>query len=245
MPSGRTEGDAPPAARSAAGDGAAPGSDRSGGPIPAPFPARRACTRPRVVAATSLVLGAALLVGTLVSTRGSAAFYLFGFALAATWIIGSVAAGPVTLSAADRGSSRLRLVISGAVLGVAAYGVFVVAALVCRHLPGLGSAVDDLLNTADAGRFWVVLALALANAVAEELFFRGALLDAIDTRHAALWATMAYVIVTAPSGNVALVAAAAVMGSLFMAERLSSGGVLASIVTHATWSTLVLLAFPH
>jgi len=90
-----------------------------------------------------------------------------------------------------------------------------------------------------------VLALALANAVAEELFFRGALLDAIDTRHAALWATMAYVIVTAPSGNVALVAAAAVMGSLFMAERLSSGGVLASIVTHATWSTLVLLAFPH
>jgi len=211
------------------------------------------------VALVTLVVGAALLAGTLVSSRGSAAFYAFGFALAATWAIGSVAAGPITLAAGPitlaagtstlaggaRRRGRVRIVLAGATVGALAYGVFVVAALVCRHLPGLGSAVDDLLTTADAGRFGVVLALALANAVAEELFFRGALLDAIATARAPVWATLAYVLVTAGGGNIALVAAAVVMGSLFMVERLRSGGVLASIVTHATWSTLVLVAFPH
>ena len=55
-----------------------------------------------------------------------------------------------------------------------------------------------------------------------------------------------YVVVTAATGNLALVIAAAVMGALFsLFERLSTRGVLAPIVTHLTWSTLMVLALPR
>jgi hypothetical protein len=53
-----------------------------------------------------------------------------------------------------------------------------------------------------------------------------------------------YVAVTAASLNLALVLAALVMGVLWMVERLSTGTPLASVLTHVTWSTLMLLAFP-
>ena len=35
------------------------------------------------------------------------------------------------------------------------------------------------------------------------------------------------------------------MGTLLMLERLSTGGVLAPVLTHVTWSALMLLALPH
>ena len=54
-----------------------------------------------------------------------------------------------------------------------------------------------------------------------------------------------YVIVTAATGNLALVIAAAVMGTVFSLERLSTRGVLAPMVTHLTWSTLMVLALPR
>ena len=54
-----------------------------------------------------------------------------------------------------------------------------------------------------------------------------------------------YAIVTAATGNVALVIAAAVMGALFSLERRSTRGVLAPMVTHLTWSTLMVLALPR
>jgi hypothetical protein len=47
------------------------------------------------------------------------------------------------------------------------------------------------------------------------------------------------------TGNVALVIAAAVMGALVSLERLSTRGILAPLVTHLTWSALMVLALPH
>ena len=35
------------------------------------------------------------------------------------------------------------------------------------------------------------------------------------------------------------------MGALFSLERLSTSGVLAPMVTHLTWSTLMILALPR
>ena len=35
------------------------------------------------------------------------------------------------------------------------------------------------------------------------------------------------------------------MGAVFSAERRATGGVLAPIVTHLTWSTLMLLLLPR
>jgi membrane protease YdiL (CAAX protease family) len=48
-----------------------------------------------------------------------------------------------------------------------------------------------------------------------------------------------------PSGNIALVIAAAVMGAVFTALRMRTGALTASITTHLVWSALMILAFPR
>ena len=95
------------------------------------------------------------------------------------------------------------------------------------------------------GQLPLILLIALVNGVAEELFFRGALHAALEPRRPALISTIIYVTVTAATGNIALIAAAAVMGTLFSLERLRTRSVLAPILTHVSWSTLMILALPR
>lgn len=87
-----------------------------------------------------------------------------------------------------------------------------------------------------------MLLVALVNAVAEEVVFRGALHSAFGRANAARDATIVYVLVTVATLNLALVAAAAVMGTVSTLERTATRGILAPIVTHLTWSTLMVLA---
>ena len=56
---------------------------------------------------------------------------------------------------------------------------------------------------------------------------------------------MAYAVVTAASGNVMLIFAAAVMGTLFALERWATRGILAPMITHVTWSALMLFLLPR
>lgn len=198
-----------------------------------------------MVVGVTVVIGAALLAGTLLSPADSDAFSIFGFGLAAVWIVGSLTSGPLPFVRQQVTIRRRRLVALAVLVGVGAYAVFVVAAVVSRQLPLIGPAVDDVLGTADARHLGLVLPLALTNAVAEEMFFRGALFSAIGGRFAPYGATIAYVLVTVATGNVALVVAAAAMGSLFMVERVLSRGILTSAITHVTWSALVILALPR
>jgi membrane protease YdiL (CAAX protease family) len=138
-----------------------------------------------------------------------------------------------------------RTLVGPVVAGVAAFGAFLGAYLVARHLPLVGPALDGVLATADAGSITVVLLVALVNGAGEELFFRGALHAALEPHHPAVTTTLVYVIVTAATSNVALVIAAVVMGALLSLERLSTRGVLAPMLTHLTWSTLMVLALPR
>ena len=112
------------------------------------------------------------------------------------------------------------------VAGVAAFGAFLAATLVARHLPLVGPALDGVLATADAGSTALVLFVALVNGAGRRSCFRGALYAAAEPHRPAVATTIAYVVVTAATGNVALVIAAAVMGALFSLERLSTRGVL-------------------
>ena len=109
----------------------------------------------------------------------------------------------------------------------------------------MSGALDNVLAKADAGPIALVLLVALLNGAGEELFFRGALHAAMEPHRPALLSTAAYVAVTAATGNVALVVAAVVMGTVFSLERLSTRAVLAPVVTHLGWSTLMLLALPR
>jgi membrane protease YdiL (CAAX protease family) len=79
----------------------------------------------------------------------------------------------------------------------------------------------------------------------EPLFFRGALYTALGDRRPAARSTALYCLVTVATLNVALVAAALVMGTVFSAERRATRGVLAPILTHLTWSALVIYLLPR
>lgn len=215
----------------------------SGEPVsdePAPVVRRR-----RVVVAATLALGAAILGGTLGSAPGSRGFYLFGGLLAATWLVGSVASGPVSLGRRGGVSTAGREIVYPIVLGFLAYVLFVGAGLVVKRIPVLEGALDDILVRADTGPAMAVLAIALFNGLAEEVFFRGALHTALGENRPALYSTLAYVAVTVATLNPALVLAAAVMGTIFALERMATHGVLAPILTHLTWSSLMFLAFPR
>lgn len=208
-------------------------------PEPTPVVRRR-----RVVVTITLVVGTALLGATLAVPDGSAAFTVLGLLVAATWIGGSLLSGPLHLGRRGGAATGPREVLAPIVLGVLASLAFLGAALVAREVPGLAGALDSVQGKADAGPLALVLLVALVNAVAEEVFFRGALHSSFGRANAARDATIVYVLVTVATLNLALVAAAAVMGTVFTLERTATRGILAPIVTHLTWSTLMVLALP-
>jgi CAAX protease family protein len=189
------------------------------------------------------VVGTALLAVTLRVPDGSAWFTVLGLLVAATWTVGSFVSGPIPFQ--PNRPMAWRTFVGPVMAGAAAFGTFLAAYLVARHLPLVGPALDGVLATADAGSTALVLFVALVNGAGEELFFRGALHAALEPHRPAIATTIVYVVVTAATGNVALVIAAAVMGVLFSLERLSTRGVLAPMVTHLTWSTLMVLALPR
>jgi len=199
--------------------------------------------RRRVVTALTVMVGTALLAATLRVPRGSAWFTVLGLLVAATWTAGSFVSGPIPFRP-DRDAAWPTL-LGPVIAGGAAFGAFLGAYLFARHLPLVGPAVVRVLATADAGPTTLVLFVALVNGAGEELFFRGALFDALEAHRPAVATTIVYVAVTAATGNIALVIAAAVMGVLFSLERLSTRGVLAPMLTHLTWSTLMVLALPR
>ena len=200
--------------------------------------------RRRTVVAATLVVGTAALGATLASSAGSGWFYGLGLLAAVVWTAGGLLSGPIRWTRGGARSVSLSDVALPILAGVALYGGFAAAKLVADQVPPLSHSVNSVLARADAGPRLLALVVALVNGVGEEVFFRGALYDAFD-RYRALWATAIYGIVTIATLNVALVAAAVVMGSVFALERRASGGILAPVLTHLSWSILVLFLLPR
>ena len=101
-----------------------------------------------------------------------------------------------------------------------------------------------MLAYAHDGSNLLVPLITLANGAAEEVFFRGALYAAAGTQHPVAKSTASYVLATTATRNPALVLASAAMGTLLAAQRRASGGIQASLVTHLTWSALMLRYMP-
>lgn len=89
-----------------------------------------------------------------------------------------------------------------------------------------------------------MLLTTLVNGVAEEVFFRGALYGALRDHRPVAASTAVYVLATTTTRNPALVLAASAMGTLFALQRRASGGLQAPVITHVTWSTLMLRYLP-
>ena len=198
-------------------------------------------SRRRVAVVATGLVGAGLLGLAIAQPRQSSEFTLLALLLAATWIVGGLLSGPLHLG---RVAGR-RQVVLPLLAGGVAFGIFALGALIVRHIPALHSAVTDVLARADVGPRWRIVLVTLVSGVAEEIYFRGALYTALGARRPVLWSTVAYVLVTAASGNIMLVFAAAVMGTVFAIERRASGGILAPMITHVTWSALMLFLLPR
>jgi hypothetical protein len=200
--------------------------------------------RRRVVAGVA-VGGAGLLGLSLSSEPGSPRFYVLTLGVATTWLVGGLRSGPLHLGWVRTGEPRRRRpVIAPVATGIAAFGAFYTAALITRRLPVLNDAITSVLRYASQGSDPLVLLTSLANGVAEEVFFRGALFDAVGERHAVAASTAVYMLATAATGNPALVLASGVMGTLLGMQRRASGGIQAPILTHLTWSSLMLRCLP-
>jgi membrane protease YdiL (CAAX protease family) len=200
--------------------------------------------RRRVTAGVS-VAGAGLLGVSLSQRPDTPAFYGLTLGVAGTWVAGGFASGPLHLgwmrSAAD---TLQRPLLTPVALGVASFGFFYGTALVARRVPVLGAAITRVLRYAHQGSPPLVLTTTLANGVAEEIFFRGALYAAVGTRHPVLKSTAVYALATTSTRNPALVLASVVMGLLFGLQRRATGGIQAPVLTHLTWSALMLRYLP-
>jgi uncharacterized protein len=200
--------------------------------------------RRRVVAGVS-VAGAGLLGYSLSTRPGSRAFYATTLGVAATWVGGGLAAGPLHLGWMRTREQRLRRpVVTPIVLGAGAFGGFYGLALVSRRIPVFDRSIASVLRYADQGSSPLVLTTTLANAVGEEIFFRGALYAAVGRRGPVVASTAAYLLATTSTRNPALVLASGVMGGLFAMQRQATGGIEAPVLTHVTWSALMLRYLP-
>lgn len=202
----------------------------------------RVIRRRRIIAAVTLVVGTTLLGLALTRPQGSRAFNVLAAVLAGVWLVGGLISGPVHLG---RGRAGQRPIVYPLLAGAIAFGVFALGAEAVSWIPTLHHAVDDIIKRADTGSRALIVAITIVNGIGEEVFFRGSLYSAFGPRRPAVWTTVVYVIGTAASGNAMLVFAAALMGAVFALQRRATRGILASIITHVTWSTLMIFLLPR
>lgn len=210
-------------------------------PDPAAGPPPTVTGRRRWIIVGTAATGTALLGAALAAPPGSRRFHLLTAATSATWIGGGLlaGAGPPRRHAPGR-----RPVLGPAALGVLAFVPFYVAARVGRHLPPVRRMLAAVLGHARHQTGGPVLVTTLVAGAAEEVFFRGALYAAVTGPSPVLVSTGAYVLSTAATRNPALVAAAAVLGTLLARQRRATGGIQAPVITHVVWSALMFRFLP-
>ncbi len=203
-----------------------------------------ALRRRQLVTIAFVVLGGTLLGLSLRIEPGSPWFYPATLGLAVVWTVGAFASGPLHLGRiSGQGDVAGRPVVQPVLVGLALAGLFVAGGIVVRQIDRLDELVRSVLDFSDEGVVPLLVVITAINGVAEELFFRGAAYAAIP-RHPVAWTTLAYVVATAATGNVMLAFAAILLGVVVGLERRASGGILAPILTHVTWSTAMLFALP-
>ena len=201
--------------------------------------------RRRLVVAGTSVAGVGLLGVSLTAKPGSGRFYVLTFGAAGAYTLGGLLSGPLHRGWIGGRDDRLRRpVLAPVATGVAAFGFFYGSALVARRIPFLARAIGGVLQFADQGSMPLVALTTYANGIGEEVFFRGALYAALPHRQAVIASTGVYALATTATRNPSLVLASAVMGVLWGMQRQASGGLQAPMLTHLTWSTLMLRYMP-
>jgi membrane protease YdiL (CAAX protease family) len=200
--------------------------------------------RRRAIVATGIG-GAGLLGISLSSPPGSRRFYLLTTGLAGTWAAGALGSGALPFGRPEGQRKEQGHGLAVPVLtGAGAFGLCYGAARIARHVPALDRAIRGALRYEHHGSTPLVLLIASANAVAEELFFRGALWALMADSHPVVTTTLAYAAATATTRNPALMLAGTATSVLFGLQRRTSGSTLAPALSHLTWSLLMLRCLP-
>ncbi|MFT4165462.1 MAG: CPBP family intramembrane metalloprotease [Microlunatus sp.] len=198
--------------------------------------------RRRLVVAATLVLGTVGSGLMLAVPPGDPLFYPATLGVAALWITGAFASGPLHLGwAQTRTGTPSRGIVQGFIVGVMLLAVFLLGAFVIARIPLLRAPVDDLLDHARHGSLWLVAVVTIVSGIAEELFFRGAVFAALPQRVGVLGSTVLYAASTFFSGVPLLTFAAVCLGLLTAVQRRVTGGVVGPITIHLTWSLGMLL----
>jgi membrane protease YdiL (CAAX protease family) len=200
--------------------------------------------RRRVVALVVLIIGTTVLGISLSVRPGDHAFYPLTALLAAIWVVGGFASGPLHLGRIEVRGVLRRPVITPIVIGLVFVAVFVVGALVVREIKPLADYTESILAHARFGSLPLLTLITACNGITEEIFFRGALYAAIGPRRPVLLSTLIYALATLATGNPMLVFAALTLGAVLGLQRRASGGLLAPILTHVTWSVCMLFILP-
>lgn len=175
---------------------------------------------------------------------GTVAFYVItvltaALYAAAWWVWGDrkAFAGPMT---AD--------LLRGAALGGALAVVFLLGALVVRHIPLLAGPVTELLSMPSAGGWLPTLTVLIINGIGEELVYRDALSKQLrghfNELAVGVLSTGVYCLITIGMGVPLLVFAAGILGALCFYEASRTRRVISPIAVHLTWSVTMLLAMP-
>jgi membrane protease YdiL (CAAX protease family) len=199
--------------------------------------------RRRRVAAAVLPAGTGLLGLSLAAEGDDPLFYCLTLGLAGTWAAGTLASGPIPVGAAFT-QPGLRSLAEPVLTGAGTFGLFYAAARVARRNPALNRAISSVLGYMDTGAAGLILLTACLNAVAEEMFFHGALWDAAGPDHPVAATAAVYTASTLATRNPALVLSGAVTSLIFGAQRRRSGGVAAPAIAHVIWSVLMLTLLP-
>jgi uncharacterized protein len=200
--------------------------------------------RRRVVVAIVLIIGGVLLGESMRRHPGESSFYWLTLALDAVWAVGALLSGPLHLGGICWRGRNQRPVITGSAIGLLLGGFFVLGGVVVRQIPVVSEPITRVMQFADEGSSRMILTIALLGAIAEELFYRGALYTAFGRHYPVVISTVMYVAATMASGNLMLGFAAIILGTVCALERRATGGVLAPILTHFVWSLVVILALP-
>ena len=162
------------------------------------------------------------------------------YLLAAVLLLGSVLSGGMPQAHRRRGKHPL---VGPALTGAVLFVWTLVSGSVARLVPAVDRAVEEVLRQSDAGSTLALVAALTVAGVAEEVFYRGAWFERV--RLPIVTATVAHMLSTLPAGNVALTAAAGMIGGACGLSRRTSGGWFAPAVVHVTWSLLVVAFLPR
>jgi membrane protease YdiL (CAAX protease family) len=193
------------------------------------------------------LLAAALLGWGAVLTRfGSPDLYalLAGYAGALTIVLLGIDPDTRALFRVDR---------RGLLVGVAGAGLMIVGthlafAVVSALEPRVSDAVQANYATTGIAGNWTVVPLMLVVVLAEEVLWRGSLIEAlrgvVSPPAGAAISIASYALVQLASGSWVVVALAAVCGALWTLERLWTRSLVPPLITHAAWSLTVLVVAP-